>query len=176
MVDEQCIFLRHKNYNVNYNIHQSLTLCIQGDLWNKYGRKISFIFFCNQKKLGLERPKIASGDDLFWIVKVKVTQSCPTLCDPMDYTVHEILQARILECVAVPFSRGSSQHRDRTQVSHISGFLDSTYLHIFGEGNVNPLQCSCLENPRDGGSWWAAVYGDAQSRTRLKRLSSSSSG
>ena len=43
------------------------------------------------------------------------------------------------------------------------------------EGNGNPLQCSCLENPKDGGSWWAAVYGVAQSRTRLKRLSSSSS-
>ena len=43
------------------------------------------------------------------------------------------------------------------------------------EGNGNPLQCSCLENPRDGGAWWAAVYGVAQSRTRLKRLSSSNS-
>ena len=43
------------------------------------------------------------------------------------------------------------------------------------EGNGNPLQCSCLENPREGGAWWAAVYGVAQSRTRLKRLSSSSS-
>ena len=42
-----------------------------------------------------------------------------------------------------------------------------------GEGNGNPLQCSCLENPRDRGAWWAAVYGVAQSRTRLKRLSSS---
>ena len=40
--------------------------------------------------------------------------------------------------------------------------------------NGNPLQCSCLENPRDGGAWWAAIYGVAQSRTRLKRLSSSS--
>ena len=40
----------------------------------------------------------------------------------------------------------------------------------------NPLQCSCLENPRDGGAWWAAVYGVAQSRTRLKQLSSSSRG
>ena len=46
---------------------------------------------------------------------------------------------------------------------------------IFGEGNGNPLQCSCLENPRDGGAWWVAVYGVTQSRTRLKRLSSSSS-
>ena len=43
------------------------------------------------------------------------------------------------------------------------------------EGNGSPLQCSCLENPRDGGAWWAAVYGITQSRTRLKRLSSSSS-
>ena len=41
------------------------------------------------------------------------------------------------------------------------------------EGNGNPLQCSCLENPRDGGAWWAAVCGVAQSQTRLKRLSSS---
>ena len=45
-------------------------------------------------------------------------------------------------------------------------------LSCVGEGNGNPLQCSCLENPRDGGAWWAAVYGVAQSRTRLKRLSS----
>ena len=48
-------------------------------------------------------------------------------------------------------------------------------LSCIGEGNDNPLQCSCLENPRDRGAWWAAVYGVAQSRTRLKRLSSSSS-
>ena len=47
-------------------------------------------------------------------------------------------------------------------------------LSRIGEGNGNPLQCSCLENPRDGGAWWAAVYGVAQSQTRLKRLSSSS--
>ena len=48
-------------------------------------------------------------------------------------------------------------------------------LLCIGEGNGNPLQCSCLENPRDGGVWWAAVYGVAQSRTWLKWLSSSSS-
>ena len=48
-------------------------------------------------------------------------------------------------------------------------------LSCIGGGNGNPLQCSCLENPRDGGAWWAAVYGVAQSRTWLKRLSSSSS-
>ena len=48
-------------------------------------------------------------------------------------------------------------------------------LSCIGEGNGNPLQCSCQENPRDGGAWWAAVYGVTQSQTRLKRLSSSSS-
>ena len=48
-------------------------------------------------------------------------------------------------------------------------------LSCIGEGNGNSLQCSCLENPRDRGAWWAAIYGVAQSRTRLKRLSSSSS-
>ena len=46
-------------------------------------------------------------------------------------------------------------------------------LSCIGEGNGNPLQCYSLENPRDGGAWWAAGYGIAQSRTRLKRLSSS---
>ena len=59
------------------------------------------------------------------------------------------------------------------------GRLQSIHFHFSlsctGEGNGNPLQCSCLENPRDGGASWADVYGVAQSRTRLKRLSSSSS-
>ena len=58
---------------------------------------------------------------------------------------------------------------DKTEQLH---FLFS--LSCIGEGNGNPLQCSCLENPREGGAWWAAVCGVAQSRTRLKRLSSSS--
>ena len=59
--------------------------------------------------------------------------------------------------------------------------LDTTeWLHFhfslscIGEGNGNPLQCSCVENSRDGGAWWAAVYGVAQSRTQLKRLGGSS--
>ena len=51
--------------------------------------------------------------------------------------------------------------------------LHFSLLYV-GEGNGNPLQCSCLENSKDGGAWWAAVYGVAQSWTRLKRLSSSS--
>ena len=49
-------------------------------------------------------------------------------------------------------------------------------LSCIGGGNGNPFQCSCLENPRDGGAWWAAIYGVAQSRTQLKRLSSTQHG
>ena len=64
----------------------------------------------------------------FWKVRVKVAQSCPTLCYPMDYTVHGILQARILEWVAFPFTRRSSQPRDRTQVSHIAGGFFTSWV------------------------------------------------
>ena len=60
-----------------------------------------------------------------------------------------------------------------------SDTTERLYFHFslsrIGDGNGNPLQYSCLENPRDRGAWWAAVYGVAQSRTRLQRLSSSSS-
>ena len=61
------------------------------------------------------------------------------------------------------------QKSDTTERLHFHFSLSCT-----GEGNGNPLQCSYLENPRDGGAWWAAVYGGAQSWTQLKRLSSSS--
>ena len=63
-----------------------------------------------------------------------------------------------------PWGREES---DTTERLHFHFSLSCT-----GEGNGNPLQCSCLENPRDKGAWWAAIYGVAQSRTRLKRLSS----
>ena len=52
---------------------------------------------------------------------MKVTQLCPALCNPMDCVVHEIFQARVLERIAFPFSRGSSQPKDQTQVSRIAG-------------------------------------------------------
>ena len=58
---------------------------------------------------------------------------------------------------------------DTTERLHFHFSLSCT-----GEGNGNPLQCSCLENPRDRGAWWAAIYGVAQSWTQLKRLGSSS--
>ena len=62
---------------------------------------------------------------------------------------------------------------DQTEVVHVvQAGPGQRWLGSPGEGNGNPLQCSCLENPRDGGAWWAGVYGVAQGRTRLKRLSS----
>ena len=70
-----------------------------------------------------------------WKVKVKVTQLCPTLCDPVDYTVHGILQARILEWVAFPFFRGSSQSMDRTQVSHIAGGFFTSWALVCDSGH-----------------------------------------
>ena len=77
--------------------------------------------------------------------EVKVTQLCPTLCDPMGYTVHGILQAGILERVAFPLSRGSSQPRDQTQVSRIADKFftaepqGKTYYFIFQNKLVNAM-------------------------------------
>ena len=67
---------------------------------------------------------------------MKVAQSGLTLCNPMDYTVHGILQARILEWVAFPFSRGSSQPRDQTQVSCVAG----RFFTAFG----GEARCQCV--------------------------------
>ena len=67
----------------------------------------------------LQRVRIWLSD--FHFNYILVLQLCPTLCSSINYTVHEILQGRILEWVAFPFSRGSSQSRDQTQVSHIAG-------------------------------------------------------
>ena len=70
---------------------------------------------------------------------------------------------------------GRLQSMGSLRVGHDWAIYFHFSLSCIGEGNGNPLQCSCLENPRDVGAWWTAVYGVAQSRTRLKRLSSSSS-
>ena len=70
---------------------------------------------------------------------------------------------------------GRLQSVGSRRVGHDWATSLSFFTSCIGEGNGNPLQCSCLENPRDGRAWWAAVYGVAQSRTLLKRLSSSSS-
>ena len=90
-------------------------------------------------------------------VKVKVAQLYPTLCDPMDCTVRGILQTRILEWVAIPFSRGSSQPRDRTQVSHVAGGFFTVWATreaILAEG-----QCQL-----------AGYCGHSQARERVSSL------
>jgi len=72
------------------------------------------------------------------------------------------------------FLQYSERHETDKNLTHVRRQLCHFSLSCVGEGNGNPLQCSCLENPRDGGAWWAAIYRVAQSRTRLKWLSSSS--
>ena len=78
---------------------------------------ICVIFMCITQIISQMNTLFPSGMK----VKVKVVQLCPTLCDPMDYIVHGILQPRILEWVAFPFSWGASQPRNQTQISHIAG-------------------------------------------------------
>ena len=130
----------------------------------------------------------------------KVSQSCLTLCDPVDCSppgssVHGILQARILEWIAISFYRGSSQPRDRTQVSCIAGrrfnlwatrevvknspanagdVKDVGSIPVSGRspggGSGNTLQNFCLENPMDRGAWWVVVHGVAKRQRQLKWL------
>ena len=86
---------------------------------------------------------------------MKVAQSCPTLCDPMDYTVHGILQARILEWVAFPFFRGSSQPRDPSQVSHIAGGFFTSWatrealIQVFSSVQLSPSVVSDSLRPHE---------------------------
>ena len=106
----------------------------------------------NTSKLTTLKPR----HNLFNWKKVKVAHSCPTLCDPIGYTVHGILQARILEWVASPFSRESSQPRDWTQVSHMQvdslpaepqGQPRNTETYPFSSGSSqlrNPTGVSCI--------------------------------
>ena len=144
---------------------------------------------------------------------MKVAQSCPTLCDPMDCSspgssVHGILQARILEWVAIPspgdllnpgieprsltlpadslsskpakspltyssyYHKGFPGGSGVKASAHNAGDLGSIpgSGRSPGDGNGNPLQYSCLENPMDGGAWWATVHGVTKSWTRLSNF------
>ena len=76
-------------------------------------------------------------------------------------------------CLENPMDGGPGRLQSMGSLGVRHDWATSLSLSCIGEGNGNPLQCSCLENPRDGGAWWDAVYGVTQSRTRLKRLSSS---
>ena len=92
---------------------------------------------------GFSRQEYWSGLPCPSPVKVKVAQLCPILCDSMDYRVHGILQSRILEWVAVPFSRRSSQPRDQTQVSHIACIR--ILYHLSHQSTPRILECSLLQ-------------------------------
>ena len=89
-------------------------------------------------------------------------------CSPPGSSVHGIFQARVLEWVALC----SALNPSRTAQQEVWSFLSDLYElgNIAGEGDGTPLQHSCLENPMDGGAWWAAVHGVAKSRTRLSDL------
>ena len=96
-------------------------------------------------------------------VKVKVAQLCLILCDPMDYIVHGILQAGILEWVAFPFSRGSSQPRDRTQVFRITGRFFISWATMEAQrkealivefGTLTELFCRVRRERVIGGPFW----------------------
>ena len=83
-------------------------------------------------------------------MKVKVAQSCPTVCDPVDCTVRGILQARILEWIALPFSRGSSQPRDQTHVSRtVGGFF--FFFSFFLFFRVDSLPAESQGKPKNTG-------------------------
>ena len=151
-------------------------------------RKQLLSSFCQDWGLLPPSPNSFSFPLLEW-VSVLVAQSNPnpTLRNLKDWgppgsSVHEILQARILEWVATPFSRGSSLLRNGSHIC-IAGRLFTIWVTMlwqccdpssipgsgrsFGEGINNPLQYSCLRSSKDRGAWWATVHGVAKSRTRL---------
>ena len=109
--------------------------------------------------------------------QVRFSSLCPSNLSPLCSCYGQALVCgpqgvdAFLECMwYLPVLYVNSAESDTTEGLHFHFSLS-----CLGEGNGSPLQCSCLENPRDGGAWWAAVYGVAQSWTQLKQLSSSSS-
>ena len=115
-----------------------------------------------------EELKISSNDNLFFYLETSIREKwfwrrwhpTPVLLPGKSYGRRSLVGCS-------PWGHWGSDTTERLHF-HFS-------LSCIGEGTGNLLQCSCLENPRDGGAWWAAICGVAQSRTRLKQLSSSSS-
>ena len=106
------------------------------------------------------------------------TQGCGLVSGRTNYVIREGNGSHSSTLAwQIPWTEepGGPQSMVSLRVGHDWALHFHFSLSRIGEGNGNPLQCSCLENPRDGGAWRAAVYGVAQSRTRLKWLSSSSS-
>ena len=115
----------------------------KAQMWAYFYLTLSDGFVC-----WLPQQKIFSVGLNLYLVKVKVAQSCSTLCNPIDYTVLGILQARILEWVAFPFSRGYSQPRNQAQVSHCRWIL----YQLSHQGSPRILEW--VAYPFSSGSSW----------------------
>ena len=122
-----------RNYDADkYNCNENLTGGAQ-HIWTKEKKKelanlkislLRCVIACSREQCISLRSLNSQPSPTFFF---KVTQPCPTLCDSIDYTVHGILQARILKWVSFPFFRGSSRPRDQTQVFHIAGRLFTSW-------------------------------------------------
>ena len=139
----------------------SITVKVKNDSSNEIGSRDGF---------GLEIHSMWSRvvDD-FWGRPLSTALIYKMWAERGKKTAYEKLHPITEACIGLGCSPWGHWGSDTTERLHFY-FL----LSCIGEGNGHPLQCSCLENPRDGGAWWAAVYGVAQSWTRLKWLSSSS--
>ena len=130
--------------------------------------KVLLLQLCSINILNIRWSRLHSLNPTLWYIFYKIVFIDPwALIHPTPVLLPGKSHGRrsLVGC-----SSWGREESDTTERLHFHFSLSCT-----GEGNGNPLQCSCLENPRDGAAWWAAVYGVAQSRTRLKRLSSSSS-
>ena len=125
-----------------------------------------------------------------WVTELKWTENCHLhfllfSCKVLSHSLwpHGLQQQKAMAPHSSTLARkipwteepGGPQSMGSLRVGQTERLHFHFSVSCIGEGNGDPLQCSCLENPRDGGAWWVAVYGVAQSQTRLKRLSSPSS-
>ena len=141
-----------REYGGEGKSHWSDNISTKG--WRKYGRKCIGIWLKDIQPAGA-----AHREDL-WHIHRKLGRRqwhpIPVLLPGKSHGRRSL----------VGYSPWGHKESDTTEGLHFH------FSHI-GEGTGNPLQCSCLENPRDGGAWWAAIYGVTQSQTQLRRLSSS---
>ena len=160
------VWIKHRKLPFNWKIHIVLSrlLKILYVLPSKY-------YWCFWLQQDL--------NSIMFLIAVKLYEQLTLVCNTSG------MVPGVLDILATPVLLPGKSRGQRSLVgSRLWGCsevdtIERLHFHFslscIGEGNGNPLQCSCLENPRDGRAWWAAVYGVAQSRTPLKRLSSSSS-